>query len=67
MNGDGRWRTQCIDSASRRPFIVWRVVNGATEYHRSTPTRHARSGRIIRYGYRAARDKARQLNGGGES
>lgn len=62
MNGDGRWRTQCVNLTSSRPFVVWRITDGATEYHRSTPTNYAPNGRIIRYGYQAARDKVRELN-----
>ncbi|MGJ6127429.1 hypothetical protein QN239_33150 [Mycolicibacterium sp. Y3] len=62
MNGDHRWRTLCVNPTSSRPFLVWRIRNGATEYHRSAPTNYAPNGRIIRYGYQAARDKARELN-----
>lgn len=62
MNGDGTWRTQCVNQANARPFVVWRVLDGATQYHRSTPARYAPSGRIIRYGCQAARDKARELD-----
>lgn len=62
MNGDSRWRTQCVDPTSSRPFVVWRIVNGVTAYHRSAPTNYAPNGRIVRYGYQAARDKARELN-----
>lgn len=62
MNGDGKCGTQCVNQDSARPFVVWRVLHGATQYHRSTPARYAPGGRIIRYGYQAARDKARQLN-----
>lgn len=62
MNGDGRWRTQCVNPTSSRPFVVWRIEGGVTDYHRSTPTNYAPNGRIIRYGHQAARDKARELN-----
>ncbi|WP_342314679.1 hypothetical protein LIX17_25900 (plasmid) [Mycobacterium avium subsp. hominissuis] len=62
MNGDGRWRTQCVNPTSSRPFVVWRIDGGITEYHRSAPTNYAPNGRIIRYGYQAARDKVRELN-----
>lgn len=63
MDGDGRWRTQCVDSEGDRPYVVWRVIDGATEYHRSEPTNYAPNGRIIRYGYAAGLAKARELNG----
>lgn len=39
-----------------RPFVIWRVVNGSTEYH-------AARDRVVKYGYTGARQKARELNG----
>lgn len=64
MNGDGRWRIQCVNPTSSRPFVVWRIAGGVTEYHRSTPTNYAPNGRIVRYRHQAARDKVRELNTG---
>ena len=61
MEGDGKWRTQCVGDG-QRPYVVWRLVGGTTEYHRGAPASDEPLGRIIRYGFEAARNKARELN-----
>lgn len=61
MQGDGKWRTQCVGDGAR-PFVVWRVVDGKTEYHRTEPCNFGPCGRIIRYTYEAAHKKAQELN-----
>lgn len=54
MTGDGKWRTMCVNDGPR-PFLLWRVIDGATEYYGAS--------RVILYGYTGARRKARELNG----
>lgn len=61
MEGDGKWRTQCVGDG-QRPFVVWRLVGGRTEYHRAEAISGEPMGRIIRYSFDAAHRKARELN-----
>lgn len=61
MEGDGKWRTQCVGDG-QRPFVVWRLVDGITEYQRAEASSDEPMGRIVRYGYDAAHRKARELN-----
>ncbi len=61
MEGDGKWRTQCVGDG-QRPFVVWRLVAGVAEYHRAAASGDELMGPIIRYGYDAALRKARELN-----
>lgn len=53
MTGDGKWRTMCVSDGTR-PFVLWRVIEGAAEYFGGT--------QVTRYGYTGARRKARELN-----
>lgn len=61
MEGDGKWRTQCVGDG-QRPFVVWRLVDGITEYQRAEASSDEPMGRIVRYGYDAPHRKARELN-----
>lgn len=62
MEGDGKWRTQSVGDGPR-PFVVWRIVNGHTEYHRTASCNYGPRGRIVRLSYESALKKAQQLNG----
>lgn len=62
MNGDGKWRAMNVGGERPKPYILFRVVDGQTEYHRTTPCNYAPVGRTIHYGYEAARRKCRTLN-----
>lgn len=61
MNGDGKWRTRNVGDGPR-PFVIWRIIDGRTEYDRSAACHYAPQGRIVRYGYESAHRKARELN-----
>lgn len=56
MDGDGMWRTQCVGDGPR-PFVVWRIVNGQTEYYRTAPCNYGPRGRIMRLSYDSARKR----------
>ena len=63
MNGDAKWRTD-RSGTGERSHHLWRVVNGVVEYYRTPPCNYAPMGRIIKYSYTGALDKARELNAG---